>query len=197
MVYELMWSREPRTLALCLLVEEVLEGRRVAVADAANCMDPYVLARVVHRQRLDRRLLSRVVVSRAFTCHQLAQLLQERLNMIETDRVLVIDPGALLYDAVEVKPVESMRVARQIARTLERFEGAPVTVTLGEPPRSHVQVFEIFYAHARGVSYESVRLKGGTHGKNGAHVQPSAALGDGGAEQIPPSLAAGGAGGVR
>jgi hypothetical protein len=179
-----------------LLIEDVLQGRRVAVADAANSMDPYVLARVAHRQRLDRRLLSRVIVSRAFTCHQLEELLRDRLECVETDRVLVIDPGALLYDE-EVGLGEALRVARLIARRLERFDRAPVTVTMSEPPRPRAGVFEIFYDHAKDVVYESVQLKGGRYGPNGSDVQSDPAFGAGRAAEVPPSLAPGGAGGVR
>jgi hypothetical protein len=176
--------------------------------DAANCFNPYALARVVHRGRLDRGLLARVVVSRAFTCHQLEALVRERLDEAvrrhRADRVIVLDPGALLYDG-EIAPAEAARVAERIAAALERFSGAPAVVAMQEPPPSRVLPFEIFFTRAReavrarasGSGWEMQPMKGARHGTNRSDVQPGPALGAGRAGKIPPRPAPRGPGDFR
>lgn len=125
-------------VSLLLGVAEALRGRRVLYLDAANSFNPYALARLLRRHRLDRGLLRNVLVSRAFTCHQLEALVRDRLDPAVrrhcADTVLVSDAGALLYDE-EVPAAEALRVACSIAAHLVRVcERIPCRLVLG-PPR--------------------------------------------------------------
>lgn len=125
-------------VSLLLGVAEALRGRRVLYLDAANSFDPYALARILRRHRMDRSALRNVLVSRAFTCHQLEALVRERLATAvgrhRADAVLVSDAGALLYDE-EVPAAEALRVARSMAAHLARAcEGTSCRLILS-PPR--------------------------------------------------------------
>jgi hypothetical protein len=208
MAYELWWSDEPVRLGLQMILRELLRGRRVVVADAANAFDPSLVARAAHRLRLGREILSRAIVSRAFTCHQLEALVRERLapaaRRHRADRAFVLDPGALLYDA-EVAGPEALRVGARIARSLELFSAAPATVAMAEPPAERAAVFELFFDRAQaagraresGSGWDLLAFKEARHGTDGADLQPGSALRDGRARPLPPRLAAGRAGGVR
>ncbi|WP_449245067.1 hypothetical protein [Desulfobacca acetoxidans] len=81
----------------------VARGLAVLVVDAANRFDPYQLVREGRKRGLlPDQVLTRVQVSRVFTCHQLVQLVWEGLpaELAKVDRALVIllGPCSLFYD---------------------------------------------------------------------------------------------------
>jgi len=135
--------------SLALAVRAVLAGRRVVYLDAANSFNPYVLARVVHRRRLDRGLLRRIIVSRAFTCHQLEALVRERAAPAArahgADLVIASDVGALLYDE-EVPLPEARRVTASIVGHLGR--GPAGVVVAGLPPPGREPLFALLRSNA-------------------------------------------------
>lgn len=138
---------EASVISLYLAVREVVRGRRVLYLDAANSFNPYRLTRVLHRRRLDRSLLGRVRISRAFTAYQLEALVRERLGpvarMHDADTVLLSDVGALLYD--EDLPLgEAKRVAASIVRGLRRLDGPDCRVVMGEPHPGRERLFDLF-----------------------------------------------------
>jgi hypothetical protein len=136
--YALFEAEEaPAAASLALAVRAALAGRRLIYLDAANSFNPYLLARIVRRRRLDRSIFRRVLVSRAFTCHQLDALVAERLapaaRAHAADLVIASDVGALLYDE-EVPLPEARRVAASIAASLRRGPGATVVVAGAPQP---------------------------------------------------------------
>ncbi len=104
----------------------VARGWRVFVVDAANRFDPYQLAREGRKRGLrPEQVLSRVWVARAFTCHQLVQLVQEGLPAelagVEKSLVILLGPCSLFYDE-QVPLAERRRLFRALMGALVRIK---------------------------------------------------------------------------
>ncbi|MBI5167821.1 MAG: hypothetical protein HY998_08850 [candidate division NC10 bacterium] len=118
-------------LAGCLLIK----GLRAIYIDAANAFDPYLLSRLAQRAgKSPRGPLSRVFVSRAFTCHQLETLiledLGEELSRRPVDFLLVSGLPTLFFD--EAVPFgEAKRIFLEIISRLRGLahQGLPLLVT--------------------------------------------------------------------
>lgn len=100
----------------------VAQGLRVFVVDAANRFDPYQLVREGRRRGLaPDQVLNRVQVARAFTCHQLVQLVQEGLPAalagVAPALVIVLGPCSLFYDE-QVPLAERRRLFRTLMGAL-------------------------------------------------------------------------------
>lgn len=134
----LFWGTNTPTRALlaCLTVLAV-EGHDVQVFDGGNRFDGYFIARLARRLSSDpRAVLERIRLSRAFTCFQLAQLI-ERAPAEPAEgpvRVLfVLDLLSTFYDeSVPLRDVE--RLLTTTVTHLKRLAGAaPVIVGAREP----------------------------------------------------------------
>jgi hypothetical protein len=104
----------------------VARGLRVLVVDAANRFDPYQLAREGRKRGLrPEQVLSRVWVARAFTCHQLVQLVQENLIMelagVDQALVILLGPCSLFYDE-QVPLAERRRLFRSLMDGLAQIK---------------------------------------------------------------------------
>ncbi len=67
--------------ALGLTAEVLARGEPVLVLDGGNCFDVYPIAGAARRQRrAPESFLTRLFVSRAFTCHQMTALVREGLG---------------------------------------------------------------------------------------------------------------------
>ena len=104
----------------------VARGLRVFVVDGANRFDPYRLAREGRKRGLrPEQVLSRVWVARAFTCHQLVQLVQEGLPAelagVEKALVILLGPCTLFYDE-QVPLAERRRLFRALMGSLARIK---------------------------------------------------------------------------
>jgi hypothetical protein len=104
----------------------VARGLRVFVVDAANRFDPYQLAREGRKRGLrPEQVLSRVWVARAFTCHQLVQLVQENLPVelagVEKALVILLGPCSLFYDE-QVPLAERRRLFRSLMGGLAQIK---------------------------------------------------------------------------
>jgi hypothetical protein len=104
----------------------VARGLRVFVLDAANRFDPYQLAREGRKRGLrPEQVLSRVWVARAFTCHQLVQLVQDSLPAqlagVENALVILLGPCSLFYDE-QVPLAERRRLFRSLMGHLGRIK---------------------------------------------------------------------------
>ncbi len=77
----LILGQRPDSLTVYLSALAASRGFKVLVADAANSFDPYVVSRFARKECFPPRdLLQKIFVARAFTCHQLATLIRERLE---------------------------------------------------------------------------------------------------------------------
>ncbi|MFQ5912185.1 MAG: hypothetical protein ACE5JS_03280 [Nitrospinota bacterium] len=128
------------SLAAAALLSGVLasQGGRVLFVDGANAFDPYIVARYVRRIGLHPRdILDRedFLLARAFTCHQLTILLEERVHeRLEKDPAFLVVSGPLHTFMDESVPWREVRALfRRLHRALGKLsEGAPVL--LAQPP---------------------------------------------------------------
>ncbi|MGH7429290.1 MAG: hypothetical protein ACREJ4_13190 [Candidatus Methylomirabilaceae bacterium] len=67
-------------LGLCVAADRALAGDSVLYLDGANVFDPFLIGRLARAGgAAPNAVLGRIHVSRAFTCHQMARLVTERL----------------------------------------------------------------------------------------------------------------------
>jgi hypothetical protein len=117
-----------------------MAGRRVLYVDGANCFDPYIPAGMARQAGLDpRRVLDRLLLSRAFTCHQLETLIVDRLDAAIRARrpglVVIAGWGHLFHDE-NVPPREALRLLEATARHVRGLaeRGTPVLATHEDGP---------------------------------------------------------------
>ena len=118
----LVFGASMRPLTAAAAAWGVAQGLQVFVVDAANRFDPYQLAREGRKRGLPPdQVLSRVQVARAFTCHQLVQLVQEGLPAalagVERALVIILGPCSLFYDE-QVPITERRRLFRTLVGAL-------------------------------------------------------------------------------
>lgn len=139
----LFWGANTPTRALlaCLTVLAT-EGHAVQVFDGGNRFDGYFIARLARRLSSDpRAVLERIRLSRAFTCFQLAQLIESapdvpaRPDTAEDpcSALFVLDLLNTFYDeSVPLRDVE--RLLTTTVMHLKRLAGSgPVIVGAREP----------------------------------------------------------------
>jgi len=77
----LIVGERPEALTVYLTASAASLGFKVLVADGANAFDPYVVSKFARKEGIPcEGLLKKISVARAFTCHQLATLIRERLE---------------------------------------------------------------------------------------------------------------------
>jgi len=128
-------------LALRALAGPLLHGETVVAVDGGNRFDPYAIAKAAQALRGNgREALSRIRVSRAFTCYQMEALLARKLPValerFDARLALVLGLPETFSDA-DVPYAEACRVFRNCLSALRRVVFAGVRVVLvgrGEPP---------------------------------------------------------------
>ena len=117
-------------------------GRPVYVVDGDNLFRSYRIARYAREMNLDpRRALAQVQVSRAFTCYQLAEIverLNRRVDTINCAGIICLGLLGTLYDEDVAFP-EAQRLLQEVMTHLKLLaERWPVIVTV-RPPSSKAQ----------------------------------------------------------
>ncbi|MFP3852797.1 MAG: hypothetical protein ACLFWD_00740 [Anaerolineales bacterium] len=129
----LLWgARAPTHTQLGLLTYLAAQGQSIRVFDGGNCFDGYFVARLARRLSPDPyAVLDRIKLSRAFTCFQLAQLVE---NSPAQPRPLVL---LNLLDTFYDESVSLREVERLLANTLTHLKRlaavGPVLVGTQEP----------------------------------------------------------------
>ncbi len=126
------------TLALQALASPLLAGEAVVAVDGGNRFDPYAISRTASALGGDARAaLSRIHLSRAFTCHQLERLLSERLAPELARRrsrlALVLGLHELFRDA-DVPYKEACALFRKSVSALKKIAESGVRVVLTGRP---------------------------------------------------------------
>lgn len=111
-----------RLLAGVVAAAGVAHRWPVFVLDAANLFDPYLVVREGRRRGLPPApILEQIQVARAFTCHQLVQLLRERLPAVLPGHspalLLLLGPCSLFYDE-QIPLPERRRLFRTLVTSL-------------------------------------------------------------------------------
>jgi hypothetical protein len=129
----LIWgARTPAQTLLAIFTWLAARGETPRVFDGGNRFDGYFVARIARRMTPQpEAVLGRLRLSRAFTCYQLAQLIEEA----NADRspVLILDLLNTFYDEnVPLRDVE--RLLGQVISHLKRLaEVGPVVIGAQEP----------------------------------------------------------------
>ncbi len=126
-------------LALRALARPLLAGEPVVAVDGGNRFDPYEIGKAERALRgSGRAALSRILVSRAFTCHQMEALLSRRLGPA-LDRsgagIAVVFGLPETFADADVPYAEACRVFRNCLSCLRRLAaGGTRVVLVGSPP---------------------------------------------------------------
>jgi hypothetical protein len=126
--------------ALRALAVPLLRAEAVVAVDGANRFDPYEISKAARARGGDgREALSRIRVSRAFTCHQMEALLSRRLpgelSRFDARLALVLGLPETFADA-DVAYAEACRVFRNCLSALRALARRGTRVVLagkGEP----------------------------------------------------------------
>lgn len=99
----LIAGSRPEGLTVYLSAFAAAKGFEVLVADGANAFDPYIVSRFARKEGIPPdELLKKIWIARAFTCHQLATLVRERLEARvpgeNASLVVLLGPCALFSD---------------------------------------------------------------------------------------------------
>jgi hypothetical protein len=128
-------------LALRALARPLLAGEPVVAVDGGNRFDPYEIGKAERALGgSGRGALSRILVSRAFTCHQMEALLSRRLGPAldrSGARIAVIFGLAETFTDADVPFAEACRVFRSCLSSLRRLAAGGTRVVLvgeGEAP---------------------------------------------------------------
>ena len=130
------------TLAQKLLARPLFHGYGVVVLDAGNHFDPYLISRMAQALRRDpREFLSKILISRSFTCYQTHALVQkaQKVSTSPTGKIsrIVLVLGCLrtFYDE-DVSFGERRALLRKTLALLQGISrrGIKVLVTSADPP---------------------------------------------------------------
>lgn len=99
----LIVGERPEDLTVYLSAFAASLGFRVLVADGANSFNPYIVSKFARREGFSPEgLLKKISVARAFTCHQLATLIRERLEPMVFPGVpslaVLLGPCTMFFD---------------------------------------------------------------------------------------------------
>lgn len=117
---------------------------RAVVVDGGNRFDPSALARwAQHLGAPPRRVLEAVAVSRAFTCHQLARLVTERLpRELAVTGARLVAVLSLTSSFTDVPAREGVALFRRTLDALARavrYANAACLVTLDREPEGYLE----------------------------------------------------------
>jgi len=128
-------------LVLRTLAGPLLRGENVVTVDGGNRFDPYEIGKTAKALGGDgKEALSRIHVSRAFTCHQMEALLSRRLPgaLFRFDARLALIMGLPeSFSDADVPYAEACRVFQNCLSALRRVALSGTRVVLvgrGEPP---------------------------------------------------------------
>ncbi|MGH7772988.1 MAG: hypothetical protein ACREQA_12240 [Candidatus Binatia bacterium] len=135
----LLYGRpEVNSLAQKLLVRPLSRGYGVTILDGGNLFDPYLISRMAQTLgRTPREFLSKILVSRSFTCHQTHALVHKvaSLNGDKSRIVLVLGCLTTFYDE-EISLGERTALLKKTLMLLKEISqrGSRIFVTSTDPP---------------------------------------------------------------
>lgn len=107
-------------LGLYAAMERVLAGDPVLYLDGANTFDPFVIGRLARAYRQQpRKILSKIHVARAFTCHQMERLVADCLSAAFDRYQARIAVLSGLFDTFYDESVPEQEALRLFGRMME------------------------------------------------------------------------------
>ena len=134
----LIWGEStPTQTLLAMFTWLAARGETPKVFDGGNRFDGYFVARMARRlSPRPEAILGRLHLSRAFTCYQLAQLIEEA--RASRSPVLILDLLSTFYDeSVPFRDVE--RLLGQVISHLKRLAAVGPVIVGAREPQSMVQ----------------------------------------------------------
>jgi len=112
-------------------------GFKVLVADGANAFDPYVVSKFARTEGFPPdELLKKIAVARAFTCHQLATLIRERLEPLvlpgASSLVVFLGPCTMFFDE-DVPGEEAALLFRKMMAKVQEMSQGGVFFLMSQP----------------------------------------------------------------
>ena len=143
---------EVNALAQRLLVKPLSHGYAITVLDVGNLFDPYLISRMAQTLgREPREFLSKILISRSFTCHQTYTLVGKvtRLNRHLPRTLLVLGCLTTFYDE-EIPLGERTTLLRKTLALLRAISqrGVRVFVTSTDSPADLRSRFVELLVHA-------------------------------------------------
>ena len=131
---------------VCVLTAELALHSAVTVLDGGNRFPAYQTVRMLRRMTLDIvPAVKRIFVRRAFTCHQMLELLESTPTLSQP--CIVIDLLASFYDENVPLPEVNRLLDRSLVQ-LDRLKlAAPIVVTLGQPQMERLCMHEKVRSH--------------------------------------------------
>jgi len=132
----LIIGEQSEDLAIYLSALAASRGFQVLVADGANSFDPYLVSRFARREGLPpEELLKKIWVARAFTCHQIVTLIQERLDPMippgASPLIALLGPCTLFFDE-EVSGEEATLLFRRMLRKVKEMSEKGIFFLMGQ-----------------------------------------------------------------
>jgi len=115
----------PEDLTVYLSAFAASLGFKVLVADGANAFDPYIVSKFARKEGFPPdALLKKISVARAFTCHQLATLIRERLDPMVppgiSPLIVFLGPCTMFFDE-DVPGEEAALLFRKMLAKVQRM----------------------------------------------------------------------------
>jgi hypothetical protein len=132
----LIAGSRPEGLMVYLAAFAAAQGFEVLVADGANAFDPYIVSRFARKEGFPaEELLKKIWIARAFTCHQLATLVRERLETRASEKraslVVLLGPGTLFADE-DVPGEEAALLFRKMLASVRKMSQRGVFFLLSQ-----------------------------------------------------------------
>ncbi len=120
----LLLGDRPERLSVYLSAFTASLGFKVLVADGANSFDPYIVSKFARKEEFQPdELLKKIFVARAFTCHQLATLIRERLEPMifpgVPTVVVFLGPCSMFFDEDVSRDEAALLFRKTLAKVQE------------------------------------------------------------------------------
>ena len=133
-VYLIHGDRTIFSLSLTMASAAIARGASIAVVDGGNRFDAHLIARFAREHRIDpSQLLSRIFISRGFTCYQMEQAITGRLPAFLRSRgattAMIFNPLETFYDQ-QAPFREVQHILVRVLRSLEQMKREGISVLL-------------------------------------------------------------------
>lgn len=158
----------------------VREGKRILFLDGANCANPRLMARLAEQRKIPFGQFNRqIMLSRAFTCFQLTELIRRAPQFLAEfpAQVLMVTAFPELYFDEDVRHADAHAAFQQALRHLRRCAGqipGDLTVALFsaacgfQPPAGR----KLFFAQTCAAATELWKFRLDEQGRLGLTQQP-------------------------
>ena len=159
----LIAGSRPEGLTVYLSAFAAVHGFEVLVADGANAFDPYIVSRFARKEGFPPdELLKKIWIARAFTCHQLATLVRERLETRASEEkaslVVLLGPCTLFSDE-DVPGEEAALLFRKMLASVRKMSQRGIFFLMSQSFSKANQNRSFLLRELAGVAHAVLKLK--------------------------------------